>query len=111
MRDPGSGNTPLSPAPPSSQPVPGSARRRRELTADEYYAGVRAGDVAVLARALSRERPLETALRRYERDRQGRTARIIIASFRVGNLIHWRNPLACWLRDLVVRRTPLAVEI
>jgi len=27
--------------------------RRRELTADEYYAGVRAGDVAILARALT----------------------------------------------------------
>src|SRR6266545_7635674 len=27
--------------------------RRRELTADEYFAGVRAGDVAILARALT----------------------------------------------------------
>src|SRR5262249_40376568 len=32
-------------------PIPGP--RRRELTADAYYAGVRARDVAVLARALT----------------------------------------------------------
>ena len=32
-------------------PAPG--RRRRELTEDEYYTGVRAGDVTVLARALT----------------------------------------------------------
>src|SRR6266542_3228403 len=43
--------------------------RRRELTADEYYAGVRAGDVAILARALtliesssSRHQPLAEEL-------------------------------------------------
>jgi LAO/AO transport system kinase len=30
-----------------------SSSRRRELTADDYYAGVRAGDVAILARALT----------------------------------------------------------
>src|SRR5262245_29775098 len=29
------------------------SRKRRELTVDEFYAGVRAGDVAVLARALT----------------------------------------------------------
>src|SRR5438309_1507285 len=36
---------------PDVPPAPGP--RRRPLTADEYYAGVRAGDVAVLARALT----------------------------------------------------------
>jgi LAO/AO transport system kinase len=34
-----------------ANPTPGP--RRRELTVDEYFAGVRAGDVAVLARALT----------------------------------------------------------
>jgi LAO/AO transport system kinase len=37
--------------PSSFSPAPGP--RRRELTADEYFAGVRAGDVAILARALT----------------------------------------------------------
>ncbi len=32
---------------------PSPPRRRRELTEDDYYAGVRAGDVTVLARALT----------------------------------------------------------
>jgi LAO/AO transport system kinase len=43
------------PAEPPDSPTPRSAGqpRRREPTADEYYAGVRAGDVAVLARALT----------------------------------------------------------
>ena len=48
--------TPCPPAssfilPPSSFPPP--LPRRRELTPDEFFAGVRAGDVAVLARALT----------------------------------------------------------
>lgn len=37
--------------PPDLSPTPGP--RRRELTLDEYFAGVRAGDVAILARALT----------------------------------------------------------
>src|SRR5262245_45061857 len=37
--------------PSDSSPTPGP--RRRELKVDEYYAGVRTGDVAVLARALT----------------------------------------------------------
>jgi 2-polyprenyl-6-methoxyphenol hydroxylase-like FAD-dependent oxidoreductase len=65
---------------------------------------------AVLARELTRERSVEMALRRYERDRQERTAAIIDESFRVGNQIHWRNPVACWFRDLVMRWTPLTVH-
>src|SRR4051794_34222359 len=49
---PGGGGRPpdgLPPRPPAARPGP----RRRELTADEYYAGVRAGAVAALARALT----------------------------------------------------------
>src|SRR5438552_18109066 len=45
------------PPPDSSFLAPGSSfrsgPRRRELTVDEYFTGVRAGDVAVLARALT----------------------------------------------------------
>jgi LAO/AO transport system kinase len=37
----------------SADSVPSRGPRRRELTADEYYAGVRASDIAVLARALT----------------------------------------------------------
>jgi 2-polyprenyl-6-methoxyphenol hydroxylase-like FAD-dependent oxidoreductase len=65
---------------------------------------------AVLARALGQAPSVEAALRHYERDRQRRTARIIEESFSVGNKIHWRHPLACWFRDLVMRWTPLALH-
>ena len=45
--------TDFSPTQGADAPRSGGSPRRRELTAEEYYAGVRAGDVAVLARALT----------------------------------------------------------
>jgi 2-polyprenyl-6-methoxyphenol hydroxylase-like FAD-dependent oxidoreductase len=61
----------------------------------------------VLAGCLCRSPAVEPALRRYERDRQARTARIIRQSWHLGRRIQWRNPLACWFRDQVVRWMPL----
>src|SRR5436190_19678261 len=60
-----------------------SGRRRRELTVDEYDAGVRAGDVAILARALTliessspRHQPLAEELLTRLLPHTGRSVRV-----------------------------------
>jgi 2-polyprenyl-6-methoxyphenol hydroxylase-like FAD-dependent oxidoreductase len=65
----------------------------------------------VLAGYLGRGGTVDTALRCYERDRQRRTARIIRQSWNMGRQIQWRHPLACWLRDRVIRLMPLALHV
>jgi LAO/AO transport system kinase len=67
--------------PPDFSPHPG--RRRRELILDEYDAGVRAGDVAVLARALTliessspRHQPLAEGLLTRLLPHTGRSVRV-----------------------------------
>jgi len=60
----------------------------------------------VLAGCLRRENSVEPALRRYERDRQARTSRIIYQSWSMGSKIQWQHPLACWFRDCVIRWMP-----
>jgi 2-polyprenyl-6-methoxyphenol hydroxylase-like FAD-dependent oxidoreductase len=65
---------------------------------------------AVLARCLGRKSSVESALRRYERERQERTGWIIRQSWDMGRVIQWENPAACWLRDLAIRWTPRRVH-
>jgi 2-polyprenyl-6-methoxyphenol hydroxylase-like FAD-dependent oxidoreductase len=66
-------------------------------------------DAWVLARRLV-ERPLELALREYEQLRAPRTSSLNATAWRFGQLSHWENPLACWLRDLALRWTPASVN-
>jgi LAO/AO transport system kinase len=63
--------------------IPSPGPRRRELTLDEYEAGVRAGDIAVLARALTliessspRHQPLAEALLTRLLPHTGRAVRV-----------------------------------
>jgi 2-polyprenyl-6-methoxyphenol hydroxylase-like FAD-dependent oxidoreductase len=42
------------------------------------------------------------ALRAYERERQQRTAKFTLQSRRVGDVGHWRNPVACTVRDALM---------
>jgi 2-polyprenyl-6-methoxyphenol hydroxylase-like FAD-dependent oxidoreductase len=42
------------------------------------------------------------ALRAYEGERQRRTARLSLQSRRVGAVGHWRNPVACTVRDALM---------
>jgi LAO/AO transport system kinase len=67
IRVPPTSDASVTPSP--RHPVTPSPKRPRELTPDDYYAGVRSGDVAVLARALTliessspRHQPLAEAL-------------------------------------------------
>ena len=46
---------------------------------------------------------VEAQLRAYEHARQQRTADISNASRTLGNVLHWQNPLAVWLRNGLIR--------
>jgi 2-polyprenyl-6-methoxyphenol hydroxylase-like FAD-dependent oxidoreductase len=65
----------------------------------------------VLARRLRDTSSVAAALRLYEHERQGRTARIIRQSWGMGKRIQWRHPLACRFRDLVIRAVPTALHV
>jgi 2-polyprenyl-6-methoxyphenol hydroxylase-like FAD-dependent oxidoreductase len=66
-------------------------------------------DAAVLAATLEGAEDLERGLRRYEARRQERTAWLQRLSWRFGVIGQWENPLAIWLREQLVRRTPASV--
>ena len=57
-----------------------------------------------LARHLSEEGDPATALKAYEADRTARTKRFVELSRRLGVIMQWRNPLACFLRNNVMIR-------
>ncbi|MEK7814477.1 MAG: FAD-dependent monooxygenase, partial [Chloroflexota bacterium] len=63
-------------------------------------------DAVVLARCLAGETGVVSALRQYEKDRWARTAYISRMSWWNGQMERWENPLACGLRNAVVRLLP-----
>jgi 2-polyprenyl-6-methoxyphenol hydroxylase-like FAD-dependent oxidoreductase len=60
----------------------------------------------VLARCLAQEHSLPEALHRYETERMPRTAWITDQSWKIGRVGQWENPVACMLRNGLVRFTP-----
>jgi 2-polyprenyl-6-methoxyphenol hydroxylase-like FAD-dependent oxidoreductase len=66
-------------------------------------AGQALEDAAVLLRCLREEASVEQALRRYEERRQPRTAEVTTRSWRVGQGTKMANPLACAVRNRIVR--------
>ena len=54
---------------------------------------------------------IESGFREYERARVDRTTRLVKQSFLFGRIAQWENPLACWLRDALVRSTPDRVSL
>jgi 2-polyprenyl-6-methoxyphenol hydroxylase-like FAD-dependent oxidoreductase len=63
-------------------------------------------DAVVLADCWRECREVEPALRRYEHQRQRRTAAITRASWRLGRICQWESPLACWLRNSLTHLMP-----
>ena len=53
---------------------------------------------------------METALRRYELERQPRTGAITQDSWRLRGLCQWENPVGCFLRNTLTQWTPSAVS-
>jgi 2-polyprenyl-6-methoxyphenol hydroxylase-like FAD-dependent oxidoreductase len=68
-------------------------------------------DTVVLARCLVETDDVATALTAYEARRRDRTARIVTESWRLGRVAQWQHPLACRLRDALVRRVPVSVQL
>ncbi len=63
-------------------------------------------DAVALAACLAKEGPVETALKLYEARRADRTAYVVRQSRRLGRLGQLENPLACALRDAVLKALP-----
>jgi 2-polyprenyl-6-methoxyphenol hydroxylase-like FAD-dependent oxidoreductase len=93
-------------------PVENWGRGRVTLLGDAAHAmtpfmGQGAGqaleDAAVLLRCLREEPDLERALREYEQRRQPRTAEVTTRSWRVGQGTKMANPIACAVRNRIVR--------
>jgi 2-polyprenyl-6-methoxyphenol hydroxylase-like FAD-dependent oxidoreductase len=62
-------------------------------------------DVAVLT-VLLKKHPFEKAFSEYNRLRLARTHRLITQSRRFGRIAQWRNPIAVWLRNFLVKNMP-----
>jgi 2-polyprenyl-6-methoxyphenol hydroxylase-like FAD-dependent oxidoreductase len=63
-------------------------------------------DALVLAACLRNASDMEAALRAYEDKRIKRTAAIVKRSRTIGRVAQWENPLACSIRDALLKRTP-----
>jgi 2-polyprenyl-6-methoxyphenol hydroxylase-like FAD-dependent oxidoreductase len=68
-------------------------------------------DAVVLARCLRERDEILAALREYEMRRVPRTSAIVRESRRLGAIGQWQSPVACWLRDWLLRRTPARVRL
>ena len=63
-------------------------------------------DAVVLAACLSANPDPAQALKDYEGRRMKRTGAITMQSRRMGEMGRWKNPLACWLRDRLIKSIP-----
>lgn len=63
-------------------------------------------DALVLAACLRNARNMEAALRAYEKERIKRTAAIVKRSRTIGRVAQWESPLACSIRNAILKRTP-----
>jgi 2-polyprenyl-6-methoxyphenol hydroxylase-like FAD-dependent oxidoreductase len=68
-------------------------------------------DAVVLARCLDEEESLGAALRAYERRRRARANATVRQARRMGRVGQWKNPLACWMRDGMIARTPERAQL
>jgi 2-polyprenyl-6-methoxyphenol hydroxylase-like FAD-dependent oxidoreductase len=68
-------------------------------------------DALVLARCLAEADAVPSALTTYEGRRLERTSRIVRQSWRIGRVAQWQHPVACRLRDALVRRLPASTQL
>jgi 2-polyprenyl-6-methoxyphenol hydroxylase-like FAD-dependent oxidoreductase len=70
-------------------------------------------DAVVLAECLrpAAGRDIRAALTTYEARRLGRANSMLLQSRRLGELGRWKNPVACWLRDKIIKGTPERVRL
>ena len=65
-------------------------------------------DAVTLARAVSEEHSIERALHNYERARRDKTIALLHQGRRTARVMRMTNPLACSLRDLIIRMLPIS---
>jgi 2-polyprenyl-6-methoxyphenol hydroxylase-like FAD-dependent oxidoreductase len=68
-------------------------------------------DAVVLTSCLCRTNSIPEALQQYEQERIHRTSIIVIQSARTGKVAQWEHPLACCIRDQLVRILPSSFQI
>lgn len=66
-------------------------------------------DAVVLAACLRNASDIAAALRTYEQERIKRTTAIVKQSQTLGRMAQWENPLACSIRDALMKSTPSSV--
>jgi len=64
-------------------------------------------DAVVLGTMLSGDANIPGALRLYERERRGKTAILLAQGRRTARIMRTTNPVACWVREGVVRSIPV----
>jgi 2-polyprenyl-6-methoxyphenol hydroxylase-like FAD-dependent oxidoreductase len=57
----------------------------------------------VITDALAREGDVANALRAYESKRMARTASFTNRSYQIGAMGRWENPVACWIRQQIMK--------
>lgn len=67
-------------------------------------------DAVVLANCLQEIPEIPLALRAYESRRIPRTSEITMQSRRMGQMGQWNNPILCWFRNQLIKRTPEPVR-
>jgi 2-polyprenyl-6-methoxyphenol hydroxylase-like FAD-dependent oxidoreductase len=67
-------------------------------------------DAHALARQFQQTASIAEALKNYERIRIPKASSIVKASRTLGQIAHWRNPLAQWARDAAIRWTPQSIQ-
>ena len=64
-------------------------------------------DAVVLGKMLSADADIPNALRLYERERLGKMAALLAQGRRTARIMRTTNPVACWVREGVVRSIPV----
>jgi 2-polyprenyl-6-methoxyphenol hydroxylase-like FAD-dependent oxidoreductase len=64
-------------------------------------------DAVRLGQGLRARADIPTALRSYERERRGKTAILLAQGRRMARLMRTTNPVACWVREAVLRSIPV----
>lgn len=64
-------------------------------------------DAVTLGKALSGDAGVERALRSYEHERQEKTATLLGQGRRTARMMRTTNPVACYIREVVVRLIPV----
>jgi 2-polyprenyl-6-methoxyphenol hydroxylase-like FAD-dependent oxidoreductase len=100
-------------------PIPGWHRGRVVLVGDAAHAmtpnlgqgGAQAmEDALVLADQMSQRLSGMEALKGFEERRMPKVRWIVNTARTFGQISHWQNPIARWLRDAALRSTPQSVE-